>query len=208
MRVPRKLINDTKDLIKAYSSKKLIHYRNLHQDIDLTDFHIGTKADFRKIVKKNKGILKLWKQIKDENKVKLFYESKSGSQYLVNDKDEVFRLSDHWGAVAGCEWTLEGEGDLRTNVFETGDLTIGITTFSEMIPFQRKISPRKDYVVNPEWKEQLKYVKRAAERLQRLKDRRAEFKALSNEDKHFIGANCGNFRHEIKLAKTTRRLKI
>ena len=215
MRIPRKLIADTKKLVRSYKSKKLIHYRDFYEEIDIDNFHIGTKVDFKKIVKKNKffffikkDVNKVWEKILSENEVVFSYKSKSGSEYLVNNKNEIFRLADHWGAIAGCEWTLDGKGELRTNVFITGPMTIGLATLSDFISFKRRISPKKDYVVNPEWKEQLKNIKRVADQLQRLKDRKEEFKVLSNEDKNFIGVNCGNFRYEIRNVKKTRRFRV
>ena len=204
MRVPRKQIQDTKNLIKKFSSIKLIHYREVYDSIDYTNFHIATKVDFKRISRKNKSILKLWKQLKAENNVIYSYESPSGSEYIVNDQDEVFRLSDHWGAIAGCEWTIEGDGNLIPSIFVTGPVELGKAHISDFKIFRRKTSPKKDYVVNPVWKDKLRGIKKVVNSLQKLKDN-PEFKALPNEDKQLIGSNFGNFRAEMRFVKDTRK---
>ena len=109
MRIPRKLIAKTQFLIQSIKSQTFIHYREFYKHIDYTNYQISSKADFKRVSKKNKGILKLWEQVKRESNIKSFYNSKSGSQYIITQEEDIYRLSDHWGAVASCEWTRSEE---------------------------------------------------------------------------------------------------
>ena len=206
MRVPRKLIADTKKLIKQFSSIKLIHYREIYQSIDYTNFQIATKADFKRVPYKNKSILKLWEQLKSRGDAIYFYKSTSGSEYVVTNEDKVFRLSDHWGAVAGCEWTIEGDGNLCQSIFITGPVEIGVANLEDFQIFRRDISPKRDYVINPEWREKIKGVKKVVDKLERLKED-PDFKKLTDKDKDLIGSNFGNFRAELRYVRKTRKIR-
>lgn len=200
MRIPRKLIKETKDLIQSISSEKLIHYRELYKDIDHTNFQISTKVDFKRVSKKNKGILKLWEQIKRDSDILNFHQSKSGSQYIITKQGDVYRLADHWGSVASCEWTIEGEGNLICSVFITGPLEIGVANLKDFTLFLRPHLPRKDYIINPEWKEKIEPVKYVLEKLALIKVQEA-FKDYKVEDKILIGQSFCQFRRELGVLK-------
>lgn len=197
MRIPRKLISETKALIHSINCQKFIHYRELYKDIDHTNFQISTKADFKRVPRKNKGILKQWDLIKKTSKIKYFYNSKSGSQYIITKEDEIYRLADHWGAVASCEWTLEEEGNLNPMVFETGPLEIGKANLKDFELFLRKYLPRKDYILNPEWKEKIEPVRAVVEKLALIKAQEA-FKNYKVQDKILVGESFGEFRKQIR----------
>jgi hypothetical protein len=72
-------------------------YRNVKPDIDESDYYICTIADF-----KNTGISEA-----EFDKLKApEVKSDSGSRYKII-KGSVYRLSDHWGIVASCEWEID-----------------------------------------------------------------------------------------------------
>ena len=73
------------------------NYRKVKPDIDESDYYICTIAEF-----KNTGMSET-----DFNKLKApEVKSDSGSRYKVI-KGTVYRLSDHWGRVASCEWDID-----------------------------------------------------------------------------------------------------
>ena len=190
MRIPRKKIKETLNLIEESKSIKYIHYRKLYQFIDHTNFHIATKVDYTKFTKKNKGILKLWEQIKRENKIILSYKSTSGSKYLITEEGDVYRLSDHWGAIASCEWTLEGEGCLKQSVFLIGPLSIGVVNLSEFKIFLRKIPRKRDIIINPDWQQKLKSCEFLAKKLHDI-IKCEKFKSRPLRDKKLVGESFG-----------------
>ncbi len=198
MRIPRKLIADTRILIQNIECQKKIHYRELYKEIDHTNYQISTRVDFKRIKKRNKGILKLWEQIKRESNIKIFYNSKSGSQYIFTREGDIYRLADHWGAVSSCEWTLEGEGDLRCSVFITGPLEIGKASIKDFALFIRKILPKRDYIINPEWVEKIEPVKKVVEKLAQIKAQEA-FGDCKVEDRILVGTNFCSFRRELNF---------
>lgn len=180
-------------------SEKFIHYRDLYSNIDHTNFQISTKVDFKRVFKKNKGVLKLWEQIKNESNIKGFYNSRSGSQYIITQEGDLYRLSDHWGAVASCEWTLEGEGNLNPMIFLTGPLEIGKASLKDFKLSDRRYN--KDRVVNPEWREKIEPVKAVVQKLALLKAQES-FQNYKVKDKILIGTSFSQFRKEIRLLNT------
>lgn len=201
MRIPRKLISETVNFVRSIQGQKMVHYRDIYKEIDHTNFQISTKADFQRIKKKNKGVLKLWEQIKRESienkNLQGFYNSRSGSQYIITKDGFIYRLADHWGAVASCEWTIEGEGNLKQSVFETGPLKIGKAHLNDFSLFIRKQLPRKDYILNPEWKEKILTTEPIITKLALLKAEET-FKTRPVKDKIFIGESFGEIYKEFK----------
>lgn len=201
MRIPRKLISETLSFIMGIRKEKMIHYRQLYKEINQDNFQISTKVDFKRVQKKNKGILKLWKQIKkevsDNKNFYGFYDSKSGSQYIITNDGYIYRLSDHWGAVSSCEWTLEGEGNLNVRIFEKGPLEIGVAHLKDFTLFIRRHLPKKDYILNPEWKEKILTTQPVVTKLALLKAEET-FKTRPVKDKMFIGQSFGEIKHEFK----------
>lgn len=204
MRIPRKKILEQKELLRQVNEFKMIHYRELILDINRSNFHLCTKVDFKAIEKKSehKDIHETWGRLKSDTPHTYFHKtnkkgSKSKSQYIIDDDDNVYRFSDHWGAVATCEWTREGEGQLMMSVFETGDWEIGVAKLSDFKVFRRKDDRRKDYLINPEWIEQMEQFISTSKLLTEMKNSE-EFKTMSNDRKKFIGENFGFFKKNIQ----------
>lgn len=201
MRIPRKLISETLNFVKGIQGQKMIHYRELYKEIDHTNFQISTKVDFQRVKNKNKRALELWDDIKREiieNKnLQGFYNSKSGSQYIITKDGFIYRLADHWGAVASCEWTIEGKGVLQESFFLTGPWEIGKAHLNDFILFIRKNLPRKDYILNPEWREKMLTTEPIITKLALLKAEET-FKTRPIKDRIFIGESFGEIYKEFK----------
>lgn len=198
MRIPRKFIGGQREFLQSLYKIKYIHYRDLHKEIDATNFQICTKVDFKAIEKHpdHKDIHETWGRLQNESVVTYYHKSKSGSRYFMDDKDNVYRFSNHWGAVASCEWTREGQGQLAMSVFESGDWEIGVANLKDFVVFRRSVDRKQDMILNPEWVEYMKTLIPTSEKLHGLKHH-PDFKNLSNKDKQFIGENFGVFKKEL-----------
>jgi hypothetical protein len=120
------------------------------------------------------------------------YKSKSGSEYFSTKNGDMYRLSDHWGAAASCEWTLDGTGELRMSVMTNGPFQMGVANLKDFQIFRRKDDRRRDIRVNPEWKEKIKVIIPLCETLRHLMSN-PEFKELVDTDKQFLGESYGKF---------------
>jgi len=145
MRIPRKKIGEAIKYINDNQNIKYIHYREIHKEIRADNFHISTKVDFKKVEGN-------WRSLRKKLIFDYEYKSKTGSKYIVTKGGTVYRYSNHWGAISSCEWTLEGKGQLMMSIFDAGDWEIGKAHLSEFKLFRRKTLPKKDYIVNPVWK--------------------------------------------------------
>jgi len=200
MRIPRKHIQAKRKYVHELHEIKYIHYRELYPQIDSTNFQTCTKVDFKAIEKHpdHENIHETWGRLMHEKMGDYYYKSKSKSEYFIDDQDNVYRFSDHWGAVASCEWTREGEGQLMMSVFEKGDWEIGVANLKDFKVFRRKVDRRVDKVLNPEWVAQMKKVVPMEKKLLALKTH-PDFPNRSDKDKTLIGQNYGFFRKEIGL---------
>lgn len=198
MEIPREHIESRRKFVENLENIRYIHFRDLYPNIDSSNFQTCTKVDFKAIEDTYGNIRETWGRLKHGCKITYEFTSKTGSQYFLDDKDNVYRLSNHWGAVATCEWTREGKGQLAMSIFETGDWEIGVANLKDFQIFRRKDDRRKDIIVNPQWINQMKELIPISEELTAIKNS-PEFRELPNEDKKFIGENFGYFRGIIKL---------
>jgi len=200
MRIPRKYIGGQREFLQSLYKIKYIHYRDLHKEIDSTNFQICTKADFKAIDQdpNHKNIRETWGRLKASMNVTYDFTSRTKSQYVMDDQDNVYRLSNHWGAVASCEWTREGEGQLMMSVFDSGDWEIGVANLKDFEVFRRPFDRKRDKILNPEWITQMKTLIPTSEKLYALKHH-PDFQELPKEDKQLIGENFGIFRKELSL---------
>ena len=200
MEIPRELIRSQRNDIMKLNAIKFIHYRDLHKNIDTTNFQICTKVDFKAIVKAHENIRETWRRYKYISNITYEFTSKTGSKYFIDDQNNVYRLSNHWGAVASCEWTREGEGQLMMSVFESGDWEIGVANLKDFKIFRRSVDRRVDMILNPKWIEKMKSFILMKNKLAELKSY-SEFQNLPNEDKKFIGENFGFFHYLLSCIK-------
>jgi len=200
MRIPRKHIENTLKHMEKLHEIKHTHYREYYKDINVKDFQICTKVDFKKVRNTYGNIRETWGRLKHKHPHTYEFTSKTGSQYFITETGDVYRLSDHWGAVASCEWTLNGKGELRMSVFVNGEWEIGRANLQEFKIFRRKDDRRVDNIVNPMWLEKIKIVEPLAKKLYTLKCN-PEFKTLPVEDKMLIGSAFGRMQGELNYAR-------
>jgi hypothetical protein len=197
MRIPRRQIRKANKIIEANKHLKHVHFRELVKDIDHTNFHISTKVDYKKVDKKWKEI---WKLCCYDGKVLFHHISKTGSEYLINRDGDVYRYSDHWGAIASCEWTIDGRGQLIQSIFEKGDWEVGVANIEDFKLFLRKNLPRRDFRVNPVWKDQMVVVVETFEKLKLLKNE-DKFDNRPRRQKILIGENFGKLQRALRTKK-------
>lgn len=200
MRIPRKRIEAQRKLIYDLHQIKYVHYRDLNKDINTTNFQICTKVDFKAIPQnpKHENIWETWGRLMHEIPHDYYFKSRTKSEYFIDDKDNIYRFSNHWGAVASCEWTREGKGQLAMSIFECGDWEIGVANLKDFEVFRRSVDRRVDKVINPEWVTQIQTILPMKEKLEALKTD-PKFKSRCDKDKMFIGKNYGFFRNELNL---------
>lgn len=198
MEIPREHIIGQRNLVMKLDSIKFIHYRDLYKNIDTTNFQICTKVDFKAIEvnPEHKDYMETWGRLKNDCVVVYEFRSKTGSLYFIDDNDNVYRLSNHWGAVASCEWTREGEGQLMMSVFDSGAWEIGVANLKDFQIFRRSVDRRVDSILNPKWIENMKTIIPTRDELSILKSN-PEFQNLPVEDKKFIGENYGFFHKQL-----------
>jgi hypothetical protein len=105
-----------------YKIEKNPSYRDVYKFVDGTNYHIGTNAKFTPIEIGDLECKKEWdKLIKKYGKDK--QSPLSNSKYIVT-KNGVYRLADHWGRCASCEWNIPNDNDSKID-------RIGYANFSE-----------------------------------------------------------------------------
>jgi len=201
MEIPREYIRGQRNLVMKLNGAKFMHYRDLNKEIDTTNFQICTKVDFKAIKQAHNDIRETWGRLKHNCVMVYEFTSKTGSKYFIDNEDNVYRLSNHWGAVASCEWTREGQGQLMMSVFESGDWEIGIANLRDFQIFRRSVDRRVDMILNPKWVVKMKRIIPAKKKLAALKCN-PEFKNLPVEDKKFIGENYGFFHKQLSCLET------
>ena len=203
MEIPKEYIRGQKNLVMKLNGGKFIHYRDLYKNIDTTNFQICTKVDFKAIEQNtiHDTIHETWGKLKHNCVMNYEFTSKTGSQYFIDKEDNVYRFSNHWGAVASCEWTREGEGQLMMSVFESGAWEIGVANLRDFQIFRRKDDRKVDIILNPKWIEKMKTIIPTRTKLMALKCN-PEFKNLPVEDKKFIGENYGFFHKRLSCLET------
>jgi len=179
---------------------KYLHYRDINHHIDSTNFQICTKADFKAVKQDpdHENIHETWGRLMRAKKDNYHFKSKTGSEYFIDNQDNVYRFSDHWGAVASCEWTREGEGQLCMSIFEKGDWEIGVANLKDFEVFRRTVDRKVDRVINPEWINKMQTVIPIEKKLDALKTD-PKFISRCNKDKMLIGTSYGFFRKELSF---------
>lgn len=146
---------DESDLINK-SSQDLVGVKPT-----LNDYYIMTYADFEDIservgntnAEREKNVAKQWQDMKKSGNFEFHKSPLSLSQYLLDKKTgDIYRFSDHWGAVSSCKWTIDGNNGVREYKTPNGwiePFTIGkanINMFSreeeDLKPYMLKVHDR------------------------------------------------------------------
>lgn len=117
-----------------------VSYREVKKDVDLSDFYEATSAEFTKI-SSDKSVISFWEGLKSDKDLKWHHSPLSNSEYLVNHHTgDIYRLSDHWGKVASCEWSLNDD--------PTEGWSIGVANIKSFksLPFSRGLVLKSSFV--------------------------------------------------------------
>ena len=198
MDIPR---DEIKQVIAIMASvPKMVHYRDIHPEIDETNYQTCTKVDFEPIEMSHDDIMETWGRLKHTfaNQITSEYESHavSGSKYFATKGGFVYRLSNHWGIVKTCIWTRAGKGNMIASLMLSGPTEIGRAHLSEFQLHRMKHHWKKDLILNPEWIERALTIVDLTNRLIELKASPG-FKDLPIEDKKLIGYNSGMFSRHL-----------
>lgn len=191
MKILIKKILEMNEYLEKIQDTQYVHYRDLNKVIDTTNFQTSTKADFKRVkIDTDKNAHWQFNIIKEQPNIIYNFTSKTGSQYLIDTDNNLYRLSNHWGAVASCQWTLEGKGELRMSVFVCGEWKLGVANLKDFGIFRRKQEKRADFVQNPDWLNQVMVLTPMKEKLDKMR-MSSKFKKLSDEDKELVGKSYG-----------------
>jgi hypothetical protein len=194
MDIPRLEIEETKKFIQEQESIKYVHYRDLYKHIDHLNFQICTKVDFKEIKPTHENVKESWGRLKHSfvGDIIFEYKSKSGSEYFITSNGNVYRFSDHWGAVSTCEWTLDGTGELYQSLMICGPLQMGVANLRDFVIFRRKHPRKVDILINPQWTAKIVEIVPLVVKLESIKFS-PEFQDLPGPDKQLVGASHGQF---------------
>ena len=94
---------------KPIRGEEMVDLYDIAPKVTTHDYYLGTKADF-KLVKSAENVWDAWEKLKQQDGFRYVHSPKSDSEYLVNDKTgEIYRISDHWGWVASCRWSIDDQ---------------------------------------------------------------------------------------------------
>lgn len=136
------ILKDRVDTMLKGLPPKTVNYRDVNKSIKYNNYYICTKGDFKNIgLNIRSDMDKFWDKLKRNNKYSI--SPKSNSEYILDDKGNVYRYSDHWGLISGCEWTING--------YSGEKLTIGVIKLKDFKLMD--ICDNKYYITNPEYYE-------------------------------------------------------
>lgn len=104
----------------SYLNKNSVYlpYRKVFKTVSVNDYYIGTEATFEPVYVENELDAK-WDELKKMEGFRFKKSPLSNSEYLVNEETgDIYRYSDHWGAVASCSWKLNGLDNKTTAIGE------------------------------------------------------------------------------------------
>ena len=95
--------------LKPIRGEEMVDLYDIAPKVTTHDYYLGTKADF-KLVKSAENVWDAWEKLKQQDGFRHEHSPKSDSEYLVNDETgEIYRISDHWGWVASCRWSIDDQ---------------------------------------------------------------------------------------------------
>ena len=197
-------IEDLQEILEPIDNKILkktyVPFRNVIKEVNKHNFYISSKADFKEISSDGyENIHHLWEDLKKEGTL---YKSRSTSQYVIGD-DILYRISDHWGGVASCLWTLDGEGDPNFRIEKIGPLQVGYAYYKDFTPYE--VYFKKDRILDPEWIEtiidDLHKAIPILVNLKKLEDKSIPFKVLVGQHLSKYNKILGEIDSNIKRMK-------
>jgi len=198
MEIPRKKIQEVDAFVRNLQRIKFVHYRDCYSHINTTNFQISTKADFKEVgIDEDKNVHWQFNIIAEQPNIIYNFTSKTGSKYLIDTDNNLYRLSNHWGAIASCVWTLEGRGELCMSLMVCGAWELGVANLKDFTVHRRKQEKKRDFILNPFWIQQIKLVDATRKELCILRAC-PEFNEFANEDKYLIGTVQSRLEYEFR----------
>lgn len=106
---------------KPIRGEEMVDLYEIAPKVTTHDYYLGTKAEFKR-VKITEDARDAWEKLKQQDGFRYEHSPKSDSEYLVNDETgEIYRMSDHWGWVASCRWSID---DQSNSGFDIGKANI------------------------------------------------------------------------------------
>lgn len=92
-------------------------------------FHLATKTTFIGLAYGDKAH-QMFAELEAQHG--LFHKSNSSSKYIIVD-DLVYRMADHWGNVASCDWKLPKQNYLQQT---NQTYTLAVSPLSDFISLE------------------------------------------------------------------------
>lgn len=204
--IPIKELEDlTNPVDTIINDKKMVPFRSIIKEVSRNNFHISSQVDFKEIhlTSHFNDIRELWATLSDKG---TNFKSRGGSEYWISDKT-IYRLSDHWGGVASCFWTIEGEGDPNFQIEKIGPFRIGWAHIKDFKDYHVRF--KKQDLIDPEWCDEIiKPLTETLEDLLKIKEAVWEDAEVPGETKGFIGKHIYKYRKTItEIEENQKRMR-
>nr|DAO60346.1 MAG TPA: hypothetical protein [Caudoviricetes sp.] len=133
-------IDDLKPILKENEDLLLSIKKNIPEyvtakeiipEVTVDNYYLDTDVDFKSILSKEddyKTVDDKWTAMKNSDKYDWHQSPKSSSEYLIDKKTgDIFRLADHWGRVASCNFRIVPNFEIdneNSNIFDIGKANI------------------------------------------------------------------------------------
>jgi hypothetical protein len=203
--VVEELIELTKPVDSIIDNKKMVPFRSIIKEVTRYNFHISSQVDFKeiKLTSHFKDIRDLWSSLSDKG---TNFKSRGGSEYWISS-DMIYRISDHWGGVASCNWTIEGEGDPNFQIKKEGPFRIGWAPMKDFEVYHVRF--KKQDLIDPEWCDEIiKPLTETLEDLLQIKEEVWEDPRVPGETKGFIGKHIYKYKKTItEIEENQKRMR-
>lgn len=127
------ILKENEDLLLAIKKNipEDVTAKEIIPEVTIDDYYLDTDVDFKSILSKEddyKTVDEKWTAMKNSDKYDWHQSPKSSSEYLIDKKTgDIFRLADHWGRVASCNWRIVPNCEIdneNSNIFDIGNANI------------------------------------------------------------------------------------
>ena len=185
------------------NSIPVVPFRSVIKEVTRNNFHISTQVDYKEIhlTSHFENIHHLWNSLSDKG---TNFKSRGGSRYWISDKT-IYRFSDHWGGVASCFWTIDGEGDPNFQIRKEGPFRIGWAFMKDFSIYETHF--KKDDLIDPTWCKEI--IDPLYEMLKDLEEIKTEtWDESPGEIKGFIGKHIYRYKKFIEeIKKNNKRIR-
>lgn len=127
------ILKENEDLLLAIKKNipEYVTAKEIIPEVTIDDYYLDTDVDFKSILSKEddyETVDEKWTAMKNSDKYDWHQSPKSSSEYLIDKKTgDIFRLADHWGRVASCNWRIVPNCEIdneNSNIFDIGKANI------------------------------------------------------------------------------------